>query len=463
MDAALLAAAPGLRFLGCEVGEGPLGRGCMASRTVGNVPAGDPVVRVPVNQSVALCVDGAHDVARSIATRRQREMGVPDELLRALDPNENAAAASAAAAASSSANSSWSLTASERMGVLLHWATAPNRATPRMAAYASTLPTASELSVGALFDADETSWLQDAALEARCASARARHRVVAEETRSRLGGILSSDDDDDDDDDDFFALSLARASSRTFGALNGALGLMCPGADMMNHAFGPSCNFRVVNADGDAPTGEQLLRNSDDVFFELYAVRGGGGVRAGEELFISYGEELTNAELMMNYGFAVPRNPNEVVPLGDGGGGGGGGGGCGGGGDVSVLDAIEPPEDGGDDRVDAVSKAAGDAARVGSDADAVAYAVAARRALKRSARAAAANGDARVVAAADAVERALAGAPTTLDEDLALLAGGGASRSCRTEAATWYRVERKRLLHASLAVLTTAARRRGGG
>ena len=358
MDAALLAAAPGLRFLGCEVGEGPLGRGCMASRPVGNVPAGDPVVRVPVNQSVALCVDGAHDVARSIATRRQREMGVPDELLRALDPNENAAAASAAAAASSSANSSWSLTASERMGVLLHWATAPNRATPRMAAYASTLPTASELSVGALFDADETSWLQDAALEARCASARARHRVVAEETRSRLGGILSSDDDDDDDDDDFFALSLARASSRTFGALNGALGLMCPGADMMNHAFGPSCNFRVVNADGDAPTGEQLLRNSDDVFFELYAVRGGGGVRAGEELFISYGEELTNAELMMNYGFAVPRNPNEVVPLGD---------------------------------------------------------------------------------------------------------GGGASRSCRTEAATWYRVERKRLLHASLAVLTTAARRRGGG
>ena len=64
MDAALLDAAPGLRFLGCEVGEGPLGRGCMASRPVGNVPAGDPVVRVPVNQSVALCVDGAHDVAR---------------------------------------------------------------------------------------------------------------------------------------------------------------------------------------------------------------------------------------------------------------------------------------------------------------------------------------------------------------------------------------------------------------
>jgi len=32
--------------------------------------------------------------------------------------------------------------------------------------------------------------------------------------------------------------------------------------------------------------------------------------------YISYGEDLTNADLMMSYGFCVPRNPNESLPGG---------------------------------------------------------------------------------------------------------------------------------------------------
>ena len=57
MDAALLTAAPGVSFPGCGVGVGPLGRGLMASRSVGMFMQ-EPVLRVPIAESIALCVDG---------------------------------------------------------------------------------------------------------------------------------------------------------------------------------------------------------------------------------------------------------------------------------------------------------------------------------------------------------------------------------------------------------------------
>lgn len=65
MDAALLTAAPGVTFPGCCVGEGPLGRGLMATRSVGMFMK-EPVLRVPLAESIALCVDGRGSEAERV-------------------------------------------------------------------------------------------------------------------------------------------------------------------------------------------------------------------------------------------------------------------------------------------------------------------------------------------------------------------------------------------------------------
>ena len=148
---------------------------------------------------------------------------------------------------------------------VVNWATLGPGRCQQTAAYEATLPTADELSCGVLMSEVEAAQLQDAALETRCSEARDRALVVAEEVRSTLSipsGGLSDDD---------VRLALARASSRTFGAMDGALGLMVPAADMMNHRFSPSCNFRV---------------NAAETHFELYTMQ---STSQGDELFISYG------------------------------------------------------------------------------------------------------------------------------------------------------------------------------
>ena len=201
----------------------------------------------------------------------------------------SSAPAAAAAAADALVQPGWSLTPSERAGVLLHWATLGPGRDDRLAAYASTLPAADDLAVGLLLTDAEAAELQDPDLAAKVSAARARadapspnkFATSSAPTRSIWTSRISP--------------SPSRACSRTFGALDGALGLICPVADMMNHRFGPQCNFRLA-ASGDA--------------FEFYSV---GEAAAGEELHISYGEQLTNAELMLTYGFCVPGNPNETL------------------------------------------------------------------------------------------------------------------------------------------------------
>ena len=75
------------------------------------------------------------------------------------------------------------------------------------------------------------------------------------------------------------------------------LGLIVPVADMMNHGFKPTINFRL------APSGAT---------FEFFAV---GQAKKGEELLISYGENLTNRELMLTYGFTAPGRVEGARPL----------------------------------------------------------------------------------------------------------------------------------------------------
>ena len=298
----------------------------------------------------------------------------------------SSAPAAAAAAADALVQPGWSLTPSERAGVLLHWATLGPGRDDRLAAYASTLPAADDLAVGLLLTDAEAAELQDPDLAAKVSAARARADAVAEQVRDVLGA------DPVNLDVANLSLSLARACSRTFGALDGALGLICPVADMMNHRFGPQCNFRLA-ASGDA--------------FEFYSV---GEAAAGEELHISYGEQLTNAELMLTYGFCVPGNPNETLGV-----------------SIDAAAALRAKGDRGgeeDPKERRQLAAIADALRLETAAEATAYLAAARRAVANSAAVHSGGGEEGGSPALDAAEAADACESTQRVRDV----GGGGRR-----------------------------------
>ena len=445
MEAALLKAAPGAFLFGCEVAEGPLGRGVMTKRPIGG--GQEVIMRVPAEHALMLCVKGER--ARALARENQLALGCPPELMAALEPEFSTAVlqgpalrkssfggarrssmSSAPAAAESAADAlvqpGWSLTPSERAGVLLHWATLGPGRDDRLAAYESTLPAADDLAVGLLLTDAEAAELQDPDLFAKVSAARARADAVADQVRDVLG------DDPVNLDVANLSLSLARACSRTFGALDGALGLICPVADMMNHRFGPQCNFRLA-ASGDA--------------FEFFSV---GEAAAGEELHISYGEQLTNAELMLTYGFCVPGNPNETLGV-----------------SIDAAAALRAKGDRGgeeDPKERRQLAAVADALRLETAAEATAYLAAARRAVANSAATGGGGGMGGeeggsnsnspalgAVEAADACEATMAAFATSAEQDAETLrAGAGGARA---EAAVRYRLERKRLLMASMTLL----------
>lgn len=445
MEAALLKAAPGAFLFGCEVAEGPLGRGVMTKRPIGG--GQEVIMRVPAEHALMLCVKGER--ARALARENQLALGCPPELMAALEPefstavlqgpalrkssfggarrsSMSSAPAAASAAADALVQPGWSLTPSERAGVLLHWATLGPGRDDRLAAYESTLPAADDLAVGLLLTDAEAAELQDPDLFAKVSAARARADAVADQVRDVLG------DDPVNLDVANLSLSLARACSRTFGALDGALGLICPVADMMNHRFGPQCNFRLA-ASGDA--------------FEFFSV---GEAAAGEELHISYGEQLTNAELMLTYGFCVPGNPNETLGV-----------------SIDAAAALRAKGDRGgeeDPKERRQLAAVADALRLETAAEATAYLAAARRAVANSAATGGGGGIGGeeggsnsnspalgAVEAADACEATMAAFATSAEQDAETLrAGAGGARA---EAAVRYRLERKRLLMASMTLL----------
>lgn len=71
------------------------------------------------------------------------------------------------------------------------------------------------------------------------------------------------------------------------------LSLMVPHADLANHAFQPNAIY--------------ALRASQGVF----ELRSCTPIAKGQPICITYGTDKTNAELMRDYGFVVPGNPND--------------------------------------------------------------------------------------------------------------------------------------------------------
>ena len=97
-----------------------------------------------------------------------------------------------------------------------------------------------------------------------------------------------------------WAWALSVISSRTFGAdawtrgeRQGILGVFVPVADLINHGVGPNSQFRL---------------RADAGKFEVFARQ---GIAAGQEVCISYGEDLANDLLLRRYGFSLGAdNPN---------------------------------------------------------------------------------------------------------------------------------------------------------
>ncbi|KAF5833829.1 hypothetical protein DUNSADRAFT_9738 [Dunaliella salina] len=98
-------------------------------------------------------------------------------------------------------------------------------------------------------------------------------------------------------EDSIWAASMVR--SRTFSEnVNGeGITLMVPYADLANHSFSHNSTFCVG----------QSRQN-----FELRSVV---HIDKGVEAAISYGEAKCNYQLLRDYGFVVPGNPNDRIPL----------------------------------------------------------------------------------------------------------------------------------------------------
>ncbi|KAI8475694.1 MAG: hypothetical protein J3K34DRAFT_456098 [Monoraphidium minutum] len=107
--------------------------------------------------------------------------------------------------------------------------------------------------------------------------------------------------------------------------------LMVPGIDLVNHSFDCNSRFEVVldesggggggsgggdAADAGGSGGGGGAAGADASAWEgRLVVRALRAVPAGEEVTISYGGGKRNITLLADYGFIVPDNPNDTVPL----------------------------------------------------------------------------------------------------------------------------------------------------
>mmetsp|Transcript_22466 Transcript_22466/g.25046 ORF Transcript_22466/g.25046 Transcript_22466/m.25046 type:complete len:473 (+) Transcript_22466:84-1502(+) len=107
-------------------------------------------------------------------------------------------------------------------------------------------------------------------------------------------------------DDALWAFSIVRTRSLAVPELNNSndsekndndrvpLALI-PGLDLLNHDFGSGTQLQLVS------TSSKWVVSSSDSY------------KAGNEVFLSYGDDKDNWKLLLTYGFTIPNNPNAVV------------------------------------------------------------------------------------------------------------------------------------------------------
>jgi len=106
--------------------------------------------------------------------------------------------------------------------------------------------------------------------------------------RSRSVAVPELSDDENDDDSSEQKMPLA----------------LIPGLDLFNHAFRSGTQLELVGVDDD---------NNNNNKNAKWVVTSADPFEAGDEVFLSYGDDKDNWKLLLTYGFALDKNPNKVV------------------------------------------------------------------------------------------------------------------------------------------------------
>lgn len=253
------------------IGHGFRGRGLFASCSF---PAfrEEVVFKVPLTRS-ALCIPDSTPEAMEFARALYAESCLPNPLIEFAVCTETNQAV--------------------RLAVLLHW---QSRHGLQRSLNAALLPNIDEYTNALLLSEDAISELQDTNLQQMIMDLRAEaeswHNELLRNLHLQTQPYLVPELPD-------FLLALSHVSSRTFSCRigSGRVSLMVPIADLMNHDFDPCCNFTL------------LVRGK---CLEVYTRQ---ATKVGDELCISYGEELDNYQLQTRYGFIVPGNRNDSINL----------------------------------------------------------------------------------------------------------------------------------------------------
>lgn len=108
-------------------------------------------------------------------------------------------------------------------------------------------------------------------------------------------------------DDALWAFSMVRSRSLAVPELSGDdsgtnLALI-PGLDLLNHAFGSATQLQLV-------VGPNEKREDSK---SKWVVSSSESLKAGDEVYLSYGDDKDNWKLLLTYGFTVPNNPNSII------------------------------------------------------------------------------------------------------------------------------------------------------
>lgn len=173
--------------------------------------------------------------------------------------------------------------------------------------------------------ADELSALHDA--ELRDGIVRLQQRVQQECSllEARCGQLLGSRQE--------LVWGFDLVKSRTFsapapcagsswaGVKSSSISIYMPFADLANHSPWPSCEFVVVDGSPQHPQNEQQQlpascpsSTSRAWRFVLQPRATCRGIGPQQEISISYGDGLSNAQLLASYGFCLPGNPHDRLP-----------------------------------------------------------------------------------------------------------------------------------------------------
>ena len=124
---------------------------------------------------------------------------------------------------------------------------------------------------------------------------------IAEATSTNSGDAFTLDDA-------LWAFSMVRSRSLAVPELEddnanaGHMLALIPGLDLMNHAFGSGTKLQLVVDD-----------SNEGSLMSKWVVTSSDSITAGDEVFLSYGDDKDNWKLLLTYGFCVPENPNAVV------------------------------------------------------------------------------------------------------------------------------------------------------